>query len=154
MKRILVLILFASVFFNANAQMAFDKGNVGINLGAGIVYDINVYPSLNLSVEYGAIPIKKAGVISFGGGLNTFFWDGRAYTGLNFRAAFHLGFLNTSKFDVYGGLAAGFGLYTGAEFDPNVFIGARIMFGSKFGIFAETGAGMYARGKFGICWIL
>lgn len=152
------LILFTAAVlisaFSVNAQKAFHLKDKALNLGIGVgnTYTLNTVPvpSVNASFEIGIIDIPNAGVISIGAFSNFYHtWYeiyGVTYTYTNFmlaaRAAFHLGFLNTEKFDVYGGVTTGFGFVTTTNaFAYDVFAGGRIMFKKRFGIFAEAGYG-------------
>jgi hypothetical protein len=152
----------------SNAQQAFKKGDACINLGIGLgsPYDYGYntvgLPSFNAAFEYGIVDIPKVGVITAGA-----FTDFRytwykydkykytwTYTTIAARAAFHLAFLKTSKFDVYGGLMTGIrhevgkyddGIvdnYSDNVFTTDVFVGGKIMFSPKVGAFAEAGYGV------------
>lgn len=154
-KKIVLSVFLFFFVFSSYGQSAFNKGDMGINLGMslGSIND-KYYPAANASFEMGFFPIgKKAGVISIGAYSDMFFTDDGMKPTLSARGIFHLGFLNTKKFDVYGGLGTGFGLYEDGEFYFEEFAGGRIMLKDNFGIFAEVGWGA-SNLKAGICWIL
>jgi hypothetical protein len=165
-----LFILTSAIFFAfnvSNAQQAFNKGNACLNLGIGLgsPYDFGVsavpLPSFNAAFEYGVYEIPKIGVITVGG----FFdirhtWHDRSgykftwtYSTIAARAAFHLAFLKTSKFDVYGGLMTGLrhesfkdsnGVVDNTSdnyLSTDAFVGGKIMFSKKFGVFGEAGYG-------------
>lgn len=157
---IIVAVLFLSAI-SLNAQQAFNKGdkalNVGIGLGSSYAYlGYTALPAVNASFEVGMFEIPNAGVISVGAyadfqtSRNTVYNVTYGYTNISVaaRAAFHFGFLNTEKFDVYAGVATGLRHQIDIYYDYNdnylstdVFAGGRIMFKKKFGAFAELGYG-------------
>ena len=146
-----VAIMFA-LMTSVNAQSAFEKGSLGVNLGTTIGRGSLSYfnPDLLVTVEYGLFPAGKIGVISLGGYASSTFRGG-IYPLFGFQAAFHLGILKTTKFDVYAGLRSF--LYGYIDYYPDLFIGGRFMFGRKVGIFAEV-EGYRSNLKFGFTWIL
>ncbi len=155
-----VMLVFLSV---SNAQQSFKKGNACINLGVGIGspynygYNTVSLPSVNAAFEYGIVDLPNIGVITAGAFLDyRYTWyslDSHkhtwTYTTIAARAAFHLAFLKTSKFDVYGGLMTGLrhevGKYDGVSdnsLSTDAFVGGKIMFSPKVGAFAEAGYGV------------
>lgn len=157
MKKIAILITFLMFFgFITNAQKSFnnhDKAlNVGIGLGSPYYVGLAFLPSFNIGYEVGIVDIPNAGVISVGGFSEiAHTWNnyGVNYTNISaaVRAAFHLGFLKTEKFDVYGGIATGLRGEFSNTYDPyghfasDLFVGGRIMTKRNFGFFAEAGYG-------------
>jgi len=163
-----LIILFVAIS-TTFGQQAFKNGDAILNLGIGIGhtnnYDYGDYkpafaPSINASFEYGIYEIPDAGIFSIGGYgdiYHTWYnYDGYKdkwnYSILAVRTAFHLGFLNTSMFDFYGGLMGGVQhlkykndfsneTYTDNDFSLGLFAGGKIMFQSKLGVFAELGYG-------------
>lgn len=151
-KLLLSVAIIFSLLTTINAQSAFDKGSFGLNLGTTIGKGSLSYfnPDLLVTGEYGLFPISKVGVISLGGYVSsTFRNEFHPYFGV--QAAFHLGILKTTKFDVYAGLRSF--LYGYIDYFPDLFIGGRYMFGRKVGIFAEV-EGYRTNLKFGFTWIL
>jgi len=155
MKKFGTIMLFIFLSFSVYSQI-FDRGNKGFNLGLG-VDPFDMTPSAHFSGEVGVIPIANAGVISFGGGtdINFVAFDD-VRTHLAFRAAFHAGFIQTDKFDIYAGLGPAVRLYdrnTNSYFYTEEFIGARMKLKDKIGLFLELGYGA-TYSKFGVTWIL
>jgi len=155
---IFTVILFAA--FVGNAQKAFHDGDVALNIGIGLgssYYNVGVapIPSVNASLEFGIVDIPNAGVISVGAYADfhhTWYTSNTSigYTNITAaaRAAFHLGFLKTEKFDVYAGLMTGvrhqssnYYSYTDNYLSTDLFVGGRIMMKKNFGFFAEAGYG-------------
>jgi hypothetical protein len=170
-KKILVALLATIIVLNANAQQAFRKGDACLNIGIGLGspyhygYSVAPLPSFNAAFEYGIYEIKNIGVITAGGfGDIRHTWykydaGGKSYkdtwttTTFAARAAFHLAFLKTEKFDVYGGLMTGIrhevyknenGIadYSDNYFTTDAFVGGKIMFKKNIGAFAEAGYGV------------
>ena len=168
-KKIIFLFIAITFFVSATeAQKAFNNGDAALNIGVGLGSPYNfapgvtAFPSINTSFEYGIIEIPKIGVISagvFAAFKHSYdkydtYKDTYNYTTIATRGAFHLGFLKTSKFDVYGGVIIGIthkvyvdelstqNSYTRNDLVLDVFAGGRIMFSKKFGVFAELGYGI------------
>jgi len=181
------LILSAAVLFavlSINAQQSFNTGDKALNAGIGLgwgygsgyigINTLAPIPSFNASFEVGIFEIENAGVISLGG-FASFrrTWDDGSIAGYHYRyeynnavlaarGVFHLNFLNTDVFDVYGGIHSGlrFSGYTyeydyenftesdnDIHFIHDLFVGARYMMSQKFGFFAEAGYGIsYLKG--------
>ena len=164
----LSLLMFA-VLSLSYGQQAFHKTdkalNLGIGLGSGYYSSLNnlvAIPSFNASFETGVYEIPDVGVITAGGFLGFRHTWNNSYgyrvtynnTVVAARGAFHLSMLNTSKFDVYGGIVSGFRIssynsnipgYVGDNdvyFVHDLFVGGRIMMSKTFGFFAEVGYGI------------
>lgn len=155
-KKLLLVVAVVFTAYTMNAQSAFEKGDIGVNLGVKLGgVGTTFLPGLSASAEYGMFPIGNAGIISLGGNFDASFGSGSVYMRPAFRAAFHLGFLNTEKFDVYGGVMSGVKLYNSVN---NVFvddfIGGRYMFKDNMGVFAEVGFLSATNLRGGLCWIL
>jgi len=154
-KKIIILIAVVFAAYSVNAQAAFEKGDLGVNVGVKLGgVGTTFLPGLSASAEYGMFPIGKAGVISLGGNFDASFGSGSIYMRPAFRAAFHLGFLNTEKFDVYGGIMSGIRLYGSNTLFWDDFIGGRYMFKDNMGVFAEVGFLSATNLRGGLCWIL
>ena len=153
-KKILVSLVIVFAVSTAYSQRAFDKGDIGINLGVSLGSVANTYATaVNASVEFGLFPVGKAGVISLGGYSDLYYTSAGIRPVISARGTFHLGFLKTEKFDVYGGVGTGFGIYEGGTLYFEEFVGGRIKLKSKLGVFAELGWGG-SNLKAGVCWIL
>ncbi|NPA44320.1 MAG: hypothetical protein GXO49_02190 [Chlorobi bacterium] len=145
-KKLLIIgaIIFAT--YSVNAQNLFEKGDIAVNLGF-LVGDVTTdfTPGINASVEYGAFPVGDGfGVVSLGAGLDVGFYSGYyndyVYARPSVRGAFHLGILNTEKFDVYAGVMSGYTTgYPVNDLFMDDFIGGRMMLSDGFGIYAEVG---------------
>ena len=154
-KKLLLLVAVVFVTYSVNAQAAFEKGDIGVNVGIKLGgVGTTFLPGLSASAEYGMFPIGNAGVISLGGNFDASFGSGYVYMRPAFRAAFHLGFLNTEKFDVYGGVMSGIKLYGSNTLFWDDFIGGRYMFKNNMGVFAEVGFLSATNLRGGLCWIL
>ena len=166
---LLGVLLAMSIQVQAQQQHVFEKGSLMFNGGIGVPYNYGFIPSINFSGEYGVIPTGDVGLVSFGGLFEIQFakygaWN--SYSGvtkpiiyLGPRAAWHLHVFESDKWDVYGGV--GFGI----RFRPQPyedyykssvsgygegFVGGRMMFSEKFGLYAELGGGAGAFMRFGV----
>ncbi len=155
-KKLLLVVAVVFAAYSVNAQAAFEKGDLGVNVGLNIGSVSGSFtPGLSASGEFGLFDIGNVGVISLGGNLDARFYSSSTYIRPAFRAAFHLGFLNTEKFDVYAGVMSGFtiGYYNNYLFMDD-FIGGRYMFKDNMGVFAEFGFVSATNLRGGLCWIL
>ena len=167
-KKSFISLFIVIAVLSANAQQAFEKGdialNVGIGLGWGYVNTLAPVPSFNASLEVGIVDIPDVGVIGVGGfGSFRSSWYNHGtyrdtYTNgiIAARGVFHFGFFDTGGFDLYAGVHAGVGFskyswtgyyiddYTDTDtyFVDDVFAGARYMMSSNLGFFAEVGYGI------------
>ena len=66
-KLTLIIIAMFMMTFASQAQYIFNKGDIGINAGLGIGGSGGLFPSIEISGEYGAIPTGDIGLVSFGG---------------------------------------------------------------------------------------
>ena len=152
-KKTLLTVSVMFCILTVNAQ-AFSKGSICLNLGLGFGFIGDLTPAAHFSGEIGVIPVSNVGIVSFGGNADINVADfSDVKTHLAFRAAFHLGFLDTKKFDIYAGIGSGIRLYdhpVPVYFDE--FVGARMMIKTNFGLFIETGYGATSI-KGGITWI-
>lgn len=167
MKKIIILVLLAGMFFTAQAQHVFNKGSLMFNAGVGAPNNFGAIPTLNLSGEFGVIPTGDIGLVSFGGmaEFQFAFYDygyladkeffPRFYIGP--RAAWHLQNFISAEFDVYAGVGAGLIVNGGSthidgtvEWHPDVFAGGRWMFAPGAGLFAEVGYTGLSFLKFGL----
>ncbi len=169
MKKITMILLGVLFSLSIQAQHVFDKGSLMFNAGIGLPYHYGFIPSINMSGEYGVIPTGDVGLVSFGGLFEIQFadygyWHGyesaiKPIISLGPRAYWHLHVFDSDKWDVYGG--AGFGI----QFRPQPyedyyrsvvtgygegFVGGRMMFNKKFGLYAEAGGGAGAFIRFGV----
>ena len=176
-KKFFVSLFIVIAVLSANAQQVFKNGDMALNAGIGLgwgyssgytgISTLAPMPSFNASFEVGIIDLPDVGVISVGGfGSFRTTWNNGNLSGYDYtykytntviaaRGVFHLGFLNTDKFDVYGGIHTGvrFSKYTYTSdfldvsdndvyFVHDVFAGGRYMMSSKLGVFAEVGYGI------------
>jgi len=169
MKKLSILLIGLMFALNIQAQHVFNKGSLLFNGGIGIPYNFGFIPSINFSGEYGVIPTGDVGLVSFGGLFEMQFANYNAWHGysstfkpiifLGPRAAWHLHVFNSDKWDVYGG--AGFGIkfrpqpydgYYGSTVSGygEGFVGGRMMFSEKLGLYAEAGGGAGAFIRFGV----
>ena len=155
-KKIVLTLVVVFSILTVNAQ-AFSKGNIGLNLGLGFGFIGDLTPAGHFSAEIGVIPVGKAGTVSFGGNVDFNVYDfTQLRTHVAFRSAFHLGFLNTRKLDIYAGIASGIRLYDHVYAQPvyfDEFVGLRLKIKRNMGLFFEAGYGVTSL-KGGICWIL
>lgn len=175
-KLALAVVALFFVAFSLNAQHVFDKGDLGINAGIGFGSYGGFFPAIEVSGEYGAIPTGDIGLVSFGGligykysSYDYYFLTDYSYNYHQFeigvRAAWHLHSFKSDKFDVYAGLGLGMHIDSYYEWDldkgepvrkpdpglyEEVFVGGRMMFKPKFGIFAEVGYSKLSAVRFGL----
>ncbi|MEA2042182.1 MAG: hypothetical protein U9N85_06470 [Bacteroidota bacterium] len=166
---ILLIVVFTTISFSYG-QQAFNRNDQAVNLGLGFGWryhpknNFAPMPSFNIAYEAGVYEFPGVGVITAGGLLeyrhtryedkgDIYYWNSTAVT---VRGAFHLGMLNTSKFDIYGGFMMGpiFNSYHNTDLADDdwgynrayyvfdAFLGGRIMMSDKFGIFTEMGYGI------------
>jgi len=169
MKKVTLILLGVVFSLSIQAQHVFDKGSLMFNAGIGMPYNYGFIPTVNFSGEYGVIPTGDIGLVSFGGLFemqfaNYDYWYGHEGTMkpiicLGPRAYWHLHVFDSDKWDVYAG--AGFGIqFRPQPFDDYYkstisgygegFIGGRMMFNEKLGLFAEAGGGARSFMRFGV----
>ncbi len=169
MKKVAIILMGVLFALSVQAQHVYEKGSLMFNGGIGLPYHYGFIPSINISGEYGVIPTGDVGLVSFGGLFEMQFakygyWNGHnnatkpiIYFGP--RAAWHLHVFESDKWDVYGGV--GFGIKFRAQpytdyYKSSVsgygegFVGGRMMFSEKFGLYAELGGGAGAFVRFGV----
>ncbi len=170
MKKLGLFIVLTFFTFALQAQNVFNKDDMMVNAGIGILSPYGPIPSVNASLEVGVIPTGDIGIVSFGGitayQLGSYYFD--AYSDLFHvfvigpRATWHLQTFNSNKWDVYGGI--GFGILIKSGYNDSWgnhikgfvsgygegFVGGRMMLKDNFGLFAETGYGTLSSFKFGI----
>ena len=181
-KLTLIIIAMFMMTFASQAQYIFNKGDIGINAGLGIGGSGGLFPSIEVSGEYGAIPTGDIGLVSFGGTIgykySTYDYylsvDNYSYNYsqiiLGARGAWHLHTFTSDQWDVYAGL--GFGLLLDSEYNSwdiekneairtahtgvyeEVFIGGRMMMKSNFGLFAEVGYSQLSNIRFGLTFLM
>ncbi|PLX02675.1 MAG: hypothetical protein C0595_09765 [Marinilabiliales bacterium] len=167
MKKLIILVVIATLGVGLNAQNVFNKGSIMFNAGIGGPSSYGFIPTVNFSGEVGVIPTGTIGIVSFGGlaefqlGQYTYGYlvnnENFARFYLGPRAAWHFLGLKTNDIDVYAGV--GFGIVINGKSDtfsgntkvhPDVFAGGRWMFGENMGLFAELGYTGLSFAKFGI----
>ena len=171
MKKVTIVLIgmILSLSVSLQAQHIFNKGSLMFNGGIGLPYNYGFMPSVNFSGEYGVIPTGDIGLVSFGGLFEMQFakygsWH--TYSGvtkpvifLGPRAYWHLHVFESDKWDVYAG--AGFGMKFRPQPYENYykstisgygegFVGGRMMFSEKLGLYAEAGGGAGAFIRFGV----
>jgi len=184
MKKTLLPILFIFLFsFVSNAQHVFDKGDIGINAGIGVGGTGGLFPSLEFSAEYGAIPTGSIGLVSFGGKA-AYKYSRYSYSYLNnsninrdynynqfefgVRAAWHLLYFENNKWDSYAGFGTGIRLYNDYNYNNsknNVvnngrtggyvegFVGGRMIMSEGFGFYAEVGYSYTSNARIGFTFL-
>lgn len=172
----LTLIFAAFIMFTSlsHAQYVFDKDNIGINAGIGLLGYDGYIPSIEASVEFGVIPTGDIGLVSFGGSLGYKYssYEYRGYSDYNYskfafgaRGAWHLHTFKSDKYDVYAGV--GFSIASKAKWDEkdldyttgfnpyaDIFVGGRMMFNPGFGLFAEVGYSQLSSARFGLTFVM
>lgn len=131
-KLILTLSAILVAIVGLQAQHVFDKGDMAINAGIGLVGSYGFYPSIEASFEMGVIPTGEVGLVSFGGEVgwkySKYSWDYDWYDNYDFdyhfhqfiiggRAAWHLHTFESDKYDVYGGVGIGLKIWTDKSYD-------------------------------------
>lgn len=180
-KLTFIIVALFMMTFASQAQYIFNKGDIGINAGIGIGGYGGLFPSLEISGEFGAIPTGDIGLVSFGGVVgykystyDYYYYSNYSYNYNQFiiggRAAFHLHTFMSEKWDVYAGLGLGVHIdsdYTGWDYNKQeavktasskvyeeVFIGGRMMMNSGFGLFAEVGYSKLSNVRFGMTFLM
>jgi hypothetical protein len=160
MKKVTLILLGVVFSLSIQAQHVFDKGSLMFNAGIGLPYNYyNFIPTFNFTGEYGVIPTGDIGLVSFGGlvemQINPNSGYANFYMAVGPRAYWHLHVFESDQWDVYAG--AGFGmLFRGGGTAGPVggygegFVGGRMMFSEKFGLFAEAGGGARSFMRFGV----
>lgn len=128
-KLTFIIIAMFMMTFASQAQHIFNKGDIGVNAGIGIGGWAGLFPSLEASVEYGAIPTGDIGLVSFGGvagwKYSSHSYNYNWYTGEDYhfnqfifgvRGTWHLHTFTSDKWDVYAGLGAGMRIYTDNDY--------------------------------------
>lgn len=184
MKKIAFIVVSALMMtFAVQAQHVFDKGDIGINAGLGIGSYGGFFPSIEASVEFGVIPTGDIGLVSFGGVLGykysrytydyVFYNDSYNYSQLIFggRGTWHLHSFTSDKWDAYAGLGLGLHMYSDYDYDyhngnyesnkiaksnvyTEIFVGGRMMFKPKMGLFAEVGYSKLSTIRAGLTFLL
>jgi hypothetical protein len=175
---LLSVVVFMALTIRAFSQDNFTEGTNMINFGIGFGnlyyrgfaagYDFSSTPALTISLDHSFKKIEEIeGTIGIGGlvgfessssrynnsfGYYKYHWN-------NFilapRVSYHAGFINTDKFDLYGGIMLGvriesvtytsnygapdLGNYGGLVFTGGGFIGGAYYFVNNLGAFAELG---------------
>lgn len=126
-KLVLTISAFLMAIVGLQAQYVFNKGDMAINAGIGLVASYGFYPSVEASFEMGVIPTGDVGLVSFGGEIgwkySKYSWDYDWYNSSDLdyhfnqfiiggRAAWHLHTFQSDKYDVYGGLGLGARFWT------------------------------------------
>jgi len=175
MKKVTLILLGVVFSLSIQAQHVFDKGSLMFNAGIGGLSADGWIPSINFSGEYGVIPTGDIGLVSFGGIVaykystwsTSIIVDDYNYHQfvMGPRAAWHIHAFESDKWDAYGGVGGGIRIWTQYKWDQStsdlvktgkvspygeVFVGGRMMFKEKFGLFAEVGYGTLSAIKFGI----
>ncbi len=175
MKKLAFLILsFILIGSSLQAQYVFEKGDIAINAGLGLGGYDGFIPSIEASVEFGAIPTGDIGLVSFGGSVG-YKYANYGYLGFSdyhynkfqfgVRGAWHLHTFKSDKYDVYAGLGLGMVSYADYDFvkddyvtsfhlSEEVFVGGRMMFSEAFGAFAEVGYGHLSNLRVGLTFKL
>jgi len=181
MKKISFILALVVMGFMAQAQHVFDNGGLAINAGVGLLSADGFIPSINVSGEMGIFPTGDVGLISVGAIVaykySTYsfngLWDDENYNYSQFtigpRAIWHLHTFASDKWDAYGGVGMGLRAYSVYDWDyeysgikkkakvapyGEAFVGGRMMFKDKLGLFAEVGYGTLSAIKFGITFMV
>lgn len=179
MKKIYLVLTLVLLGSFIQSQTVFNKGDLALNAGIGLLSTNGFIPSINVSGEMGILPTGDVGLLSVGGIIaykySTYtysFWD-ESYNYhqivIGPRALWHLHTFTSDKWDAYAG--AGFGLRIWSEYALNndftdlerkarvspygeAFVGGRMMLKENLGLFAEVGYGTLSSVKFGITYML
>lgn len=161
-------LLFVAMFmmaFGALAQHVFNKGDIGVNAGIGVGGHGGLVPSIEASVEVGAIPTGDVGLVSFGGvagwkysyySYNYDWFDGDNFNYQQFvvggRAFWHLHTFDSDKWDVYGGVGFGLRMWTDYDYDWDYNHGYTTTSKARANAYGEVFAGgrMMIDSKFGL----
>jgi len=189
MKKLAIIIVAAFLTTaTVKAQHVFEKGDVGINAVLGFAGADGFIPSIEVSGEIGVIPTGDIGLVSFGGKVgykyskSTFSTFGfgfidESYTYNQFdfggRAAWHLQFFESDKWDAFAGVGAGLNYRTGATYTSTyfgqtytskedggayfyaaVFVGGRMMISDSFGLYGEVGYSRLSAVRIGLTFKL
>lgn len=155
MKKI-TLALFAILMMavGAQAQHVFNKGDLAMNAGIGVLGGYGFIPSIEASVEYGVIPTGDIGLVSFGGMIGyKYSVDSYSYSYINSysadydfhqfifggRATWHLHSFESDKWDAYAGLGIGGRIYS--VYDGYDFAKDEPKYDGKFGVYQEVFVG-------------
>jgi len=177
MKKVTIVLIgmILSLSVSVQAQHIFNIGSLMFNAGIGGLSVDGWIPSINFSGEYGVIPTGDVGLVSFGG-IVAYKYSTWAATNITYdynyhqfvmgpRASWHVHAFESDKWDAYGGVGGGIRIWTQYQWDPHstnythkgkvspygeVFVGGRMMFKEKFGLFAEVGYGTLSAIKFGV----
>jgi hypothetical protein len=169
MKRIyacaIALLLINSAFGQGNFEVGSNVIGAGIGFGNSDGWDYgdgSESPAIHLQYEKGMWGVDGPGVISLGGYLayKNYSFDNSLYdldvssTIIGVRSAYHFNGIQSSQWDVYGGLMLGLRFwsvssnlaYVGDNSDTDLrlqaFVGGRYYFNSSWAAFAELGNGI------------
>lgn len=175
MKKLTIILTLLVITCTAlQAQYVFDKGDIGINAGIGVLGYDGFIPSIEGSIEFGVIPTGDVGLVSFGGmvGYKYSTYGYTSYYDYNYskfqfgaRGAWHLQTFRSKEWDVYAGIGAG--MSSRAKWDAGkvdyvtafnpyteLFVGGRMMFNPGFGLFAEVGYSQISSARFGLTFLM
>jgi len=179
MKKISFILALVIMGFMAQAQHVFNNGGLAINAGIGLLSADGFIPSINVSGEMGIFPTGDVGLISVGA-IVAYKYSTYSYSLLDAsynysqftigpRAIWHLHTFASDKWDAYGGVGMGLRMYSDYYWDygtsdlekkakaapyGEAFVGGRMMFKDKLGLFAEVGYGTLSAVKFGITFMV
>ncbi len=163
-----LFVCFLLAFGLSTAHAQFEKGQIDVNLGVGLLPTYlgsgftSTLPPIGLSVDYGVTDnISIGGFASYSAAKYDFSGFGSnsewkyTYVIVGARGAYHFEMSN-EKFDPYAGALLGYNVASVTTEDDNidtssvsaggfaysVFLGARYRFTEKIGVFAELGYGI------------
>ena len=166
MKKLFASVLMCALFIFSfsTAQAQYEKGQIDVNLGVGLLPTFfgsgveSTLPPIGLSVDYGVTDNISVGgyaayaSANFGSGFGSD-WKYN-YTIIGVRGAYHFN-VNNDRFDPYGGALLGYniisvdygdsGITSGGAASAaafSVFLGGRYRFTDNIGAFAELGYGI------------
>lgn len=169
MKKAVTVLLLILLFNTSRGQGNFEIGTnvIGVGFGVGSSYGVgSTYgsqtPAINLQYERGIWSVGGPGVISLGGYLafKSYSYDYFPYrrkwnyTIIGVRSAYHYNGIQSTDFDVYGGLMLGLRSISFSNNEPNfpydggsrliltAFVGGRYYFNNNWGAFIELGSGI------------
>jgi len=179
MKKIIVVCIMAILSFGLNAQNVFNKGSFALNAGIGLLSADGFIPSVNVSGEFGIFKTGDVGLLSVGGILAykystySYSWFNSSYNynqlTVGPRATWHLQAFSSDKWDAYAGVGFGMRLWSDyvlnntmtdlerkARVSPygEAYVGGRMKFKEKLGLFAEVGYGTLSSIKVGLTFFL
>jgi len=163
----LILLTSISVYGQGNFSKGDNVGSFGLGIGSSLGYNngASASPGISLQLEHGIWPVDGPGIISLGGylGYKSFHYSYLTYdqdlnyTILGVRSAYHWNGIETTEWDLYGGLMFSYNIedYSdnfpddyyiernfNSHFSLSLYLGSRYYFQKNLAGFAELGYGI------------